>query len=1603
MEEDEKIEHPISQEQSTESDAVVEEKTPAEPEGEKEVKKKRGSTSRFLRWVVWILLSPIILFLVLTILLYIPFVQDWATGYACEKLSKETGLDVNVERLRVKFPLDVDLQGLCITDPHANDTVLAVKSCVLDLDLCGLFGLKVGVDAFTLSNVVLDTHDLVATMKMRGHMNDFYLDAHDLELKESKVNITSTRLDGCDLDIALRDTTVIDTTTSEPLKWKIDFGNLEIRNSKIAFHTVRDTMVLRAGLKNLELNSGNFDLGHNKLKVKDFGLDADSVRYDMNYEHHVKGMDFNHLALYKVVASVPSLDYDLDANHLQTTLSSFCFKEKSGFELQQLSAGVEFDADGIKIDDAILKTPTSEFKAWADVNWTALVPRSTAKGNTSGGKNTASSSKSNNQSSSNSKSTSTHDSASTPGRMDVRLSANFSKEDVLCIVGEDLPPSIKDQYPDKLLTAEVEVSGNVDKVDVKAFRFMMPGMIDATVRGGALNLMAQDASLGADLDWDVHTEDLSLVKRILGIKGFNLPAMDILGNTHVAGDLYQANLQVNQGLGVLKLKGEYDNSKSVYTAGIDMNRFVVSRFVPMDSSCIVSANGHVKGSGFDFLSDRMQLNGFFKVPSARYGSANIGNANISAIIKNGNGEIEFASAGDLVNADGCVEWITRQHKVDSASFAFDVRGLDLYTLGVTKKPLKASMTMHVNGNSNFRDEHYAKGDISAIQLAVRDTVFYPRDIRMETLLTPDTTFAFLSAGDLLFRLNATDGLAKLMDKGTTYLDSLSHQVETKQFDRSKLTPLLPTVDLCVQSGQRNPLNNIMLMMTGYSYRELDIDLHTDPHSGIRSEGYLHTANTGTIVLDTINFSLQQDATGMNLDARVCNGRKNKDATFDAHMCANINPGKVGFGLLFLDGDRKKGVDMGAELQFHEGNKRLHLTPLRPILAYRKFTINEDNYLELLKDGRVDANLDLVADDGTGLKIYSIPNEDADQDLTASINRLNLGELCSVIPYMPNITGFLNGDIHYQEMQSVTSVMADLNVQQMTYEGCEMGTIGVNTAYMPNEDGTHYVDGFMTQNDEQILSFNGMYEDLGTTDRLDAQATFERFPLSLANGFLDETVSVTGHLLGNVHVTGSTEKPRVDGSVITSSMHILAPMYSVNMRIEDDSIQVAGSHLNIDKLKAYTTGRTPLTLDGVIDFYDLSRITIDVNAKAKNFELINAQKSRKVAAYGKVYVDLDARATGTTNNLNVTGKLGVLGNTNVTYVLLDSPITVEDEMADLVTFCDFSDTIEVEEPEFIPPSNLRMRFNVSIDQAAMVNCLLSEDGVNYVRLEGGGDLVMTYNETNGMQMTGKYTILQGSMTYTLMVISLKDCTIKNGSYVEFTGDIGNPHLHISASERVNSSITENQTPRTVAFDVGLTISQTLSNMGLEFTLDAPEDMNVQNEIAQMTAEQRGRVAVTLMTTGMYLTENGSSGGLNTTNALNAFLQSQIATITGKALSSVDLSLGVNNNTTASGSTTTDYSFRFAKRFWGNRISLIVGGKVSSGSEAVNNGQSIIDNVSIEYRLDKSATRYVTLFYDSNNESILEGKITEMGAGLVLRRKTERLGELFLFRNRKKEEK
>ena len=1518
---------------------------------------------RTLKYTLRTLLALVLLVVMLVASLYLPPVQRWAVNRLTAYIEEQTGLEVSIGSVHLSPLLDLSLGQVHIAKPPTD--VIDVEHALVDLDLTRLLTLHIGVEAIELSDGSIHTTDLIETLAMDGSIGNLRIVADDIDLRKKTVNVKEASLDGCVLDMKLREAAEEDTTESAPLDWQIDVEKLNIRQSKIALQLPNDAMRVNAAIRQASLDSGDISLSKGIYRVGKVSLSADSLSYDIPGSNPVKGLDVNHLAFRDAELALDKLSYDQNTSALNVQLKRLAFKEKSGFQLDNLAVNLSLDSKHLTARGLDLKTPHSSASGNLDLDWNAFSPKER-------------------------------------GQLKADLQASLGHQDVLCLAEAYMPKDLAKCYPSQPLNIDLFATGNIDNLSLQTCNVMMPSVIDVRTTGSLQNL-TDSANIGADLKWDITTMDLRCVNRYLGLNDVRFPKMTIHADTKLReASKLTADALLQEGRGRAHVVGNIDLNTMAYQGNARINNLQLHDFLPKDSLYMLTANAKFSGRGTDMLSPRTTLRAQADITHLGYASWNLDNIQADCRLDKGKAMVEMHSQNDLLCMQGCINASITDRKLKAADFNMDLSHIDLYALHLAGKPLSASMVMRVDGASDFMQTHNLKARVEAIELTTADSIIRPLDLTLDANLTPEFIDMKALAGDLSLSVSSDQGLDSLLARINSFSGELQQQMDSLRIKQDVLRSLLPHLKMELTCGQKNPIGNILRHATGYSFRDLSLNLNASPEEGLNGNGHMHSLNTGAILLDSIYWKIRQEDSGVALDARVANGPKNSIVTFMSQVHAALTETGANANMAFYDAQGKKSVDFGLALDLLADGFRAHFTPLNPTIAYRRFTLNADNFVTLTHDGHLDALVDLLADDGTGLKLYTTPNEEAQQDVSLSVNHFNVGELTQVIPFMPDLSGFLHGDFHYMQADSTTTVSAEMLVKNMAYNGVRLGDIGLNGVYFPNADGSHYVDGIVTLDEQEILLVNGKYHEDKGKGKMDGEASFQRVPFAFLNAFMpDGPFALSGYAWGDFTVSGYTENPVLNGELKTESLHIDADSYNVNLQIPDHTITVKNSRINLNRIEAYAAGKTPLVLDGNIDFSDLDRVQLDVNVRADDYQLINAPKRQGSLAYGKVFVNLGGRLWGTLSDLKMRGKLDVLGSTDVSCVLSDTPLTVDDQLSDIVTFVDFNDTIPAEVVD-VKRQNIDMQMNINIAETAQIHCFLSDMGNDYIDLQGGGEMTLTYDMQNDMQLWGRYTIGKGTMRYSLMAIPLNDFQIAQGSYVEFQGNVMNPRLNINASERVRSTVTENSVPRNVAFDVGLAISRTLDDMGLEFTLEAPEDMSVQNQLTAMTQEERGRVAVTMLVTGMYVTDDAeTNGGYNYANTLNAYLQSAINEIAGKALSTVDVNFGIQSGTSEAGTNTTDYSFSFAKRFWGNRISVIVGGKVSTGRDAVNTGETIIDNVAIEYRLDKSASRYVNLFYDRNYESLLEGQVTKMGGGIVLRKKADRLGELFIFRNRKEE--
>ena len=91
------------------------------------------------------LCAVVLVLVLLPMLLYIPFIQNYAKNIACEQVSEATGWDVSVERILLKFPLDLSVDGVLVLDEQ-RDTMILAENLLLDVKLLPLFKLDVEVE-----------------------------------------------------------------------------------------------------------------------------------------------------------------------------------------------------------------------------------------------------------------------------------------------------------------------------------------------------------------------------------------------------------------------------------------------------------------------------------------------------------------------------------------------------------------------------------------------------------------------------------------------------------------------------------------------------------------------------------------------------------------------------------------------------------------------------------------------------------------------------------------------------------------------------------------------------------------------------------------------------------------------------------------------------------------------------------------------------------------------------------------------------------------------------------------------------------------------------------------------------------------------------------------------------------------------------------------------------------------------------------------------------------------------------------------------------------------------------------------------------------------
>lgn len=559
---------------------------------------------KYAKWVSVLILTPFLLILLLTVLLYLPPVQNWAVKQVASYASESTGMDISVEHVQLVFPLKLGVEGVKVLQPvdslknsrnltlrNKKDTVADIQKMVVDVQLLPLFSNQVMVDELNFTRMKVNTTNFIHEARIKGDVGKLQLVAHGIDLGKERVNVNDALIKDARLSVELSDTVPPDTTPSTNF-WKINIQKLKLKNTDFTLHMPGDTLQVNAYLGDALARTTYLDLYKGLYQIQHLDWKNGRVNYDQNFERPVPGMDFNHLAFSDMAVKADSF-YFCDSR-IDVKIQEAKLKEKSGLKINQLYGRFVMDSVKMQLPDLYLRTPVSNLQVSVDFDMNAFAEKN-------------------------------------PGKIMARVNGALGRSDLFLLIGDALPKQMKNRWPYYPMKLEGSFKGNMQRASFSGVKLSLPTVFQLSTDGTIANLMDMD-HLKANVDLQARTYNLGMVTAMLDpslTQEIRIPSgISINGNVKVDGTKYATRLALTEGKGSMKVDatvdartrkdGSLDMNSLAYQAKLQASNIQARHFLPHQDLYTFTGAVEAKGVGTDFLSPRTRLMAKAKVNQVHY-------------------------------------------------------------------------------------------------------------------------------------------------------------------------------------------------------------------------------------------------------------------------------------------------------------------------------------------------------------------------------------------------------------------------------------------------------------------------------------------------------------------------------------------------------------------------------------------------------------------------------------------------------------------------------------------------------------------------------------------------------------------------------------------------------------------------------------------------------------------------------------------------------------------------------------------------------------------------------------------------------------------------
>ncbi|MEM7101815.1 MAG: translocation/assembly module TamB domain-containing protein [Bacteroidota bacterium] len=1361
---------------------------------------KRTLWQKTRRFFSVLLVTFLILFVLFSLIIRLPGVQNYLAGKVTGWLSAQLETTVKVDYVDIDFFDKLVLDGFLVLD-HESDTLLYAGELKADISTFSLFSNKLMIDQLILNDgqfnlvrykpeddtnlaILLNRLNNGSTSKKERRSNQkkkaWLLGVDKISLNEINTHVSDSR-SGDDM--------VIELPSARFNIKKIDLEELLLEVASVVLEGPKFYYTkYERGLPREEPSIEDLLLDEDELATdstaKSFLALIDKIdltdgvfHYD-NAKNPAKpppGMDFNHIHSSNINLDVS--DFSFQDGISKGWIESLSASEKSGFVLEKLSGNTTVSGEMIEVSDMELLTQNSYVRDYYRMTFSSF-----------------------NDFDYFSKS--------------VFLRGEFKKANVAISDIMYFAPELRENEfflanENEVLVVDGSFSGRMRKLKGKDLRVQIGNTI---VKG---RFDSRDIVSNEDAFWEITVDEMqsSMNEIQLLVPQMQLPDnFEKLGNLNFNGSFigflsnFVADGNLNSDVGVIKtdIKLDLTNGNEVgeYSGALEVVNFDLGKWTGDDQFGKITFRSDIAGNGIVVDKINARLDG--KVESFVFKDYNYQNLAIDGVFQSRLFEGELIAKDENIdlNFNGTINF---NEELPVFNLTAELDTIRFQKLNLLPKPLDLSGTIdfdffgdnidNIQGKASFFDFHLANKNntfqIDSVLInSYIDTVSGVREINLNSEVAEARMAGYF---DLLLLKDAFVEFVE--DHYPKYADKIDFSTPPPVFDTlvvddqvvyvERPSPINKqdfTFDIKVKKANNLPqFFNIFLgdigtaNLTGYFNTE---------KGWLTVGGTFPKISVANVVIEDLilRSSTKEDRTDLTL--RVGGAKVGKNIELPPLFYSgelvkdtlNFSVNVSNLTDIFTD------LNLNGVLFPEDDYFQASILPSNFYIYNRKWDISGDNFIRFNQDFVKTKNVKLTHEE----EIIAL-NGIGERGLMLNLVNISTDPINDLVNN-PNLifNGNISADIQADDVFKLEGLEVNASIDSFFINDFDTTDVIVhakaaNLKSILEAKVKVFKDGKSVLVDGTYISpLAAMASNLDNANYFDVRVTTESFPLNLAENFLREEISETvGEFNANLRVNGLPKKPNISGSINilggATKVNYLQTTYfldNITSRVDNFNFWLNNNFVR-DENNRMAEVFGSITHDHLSDF----RLNLEGRTIDRDFLLMNTTKEDNPDFYGMAKGNAYLKFTGPFNQIDLFMSATSSEGTEISIPLDGNNAAKEVSFIEFVKPDTSETTTRIGTAEKL--RGVSVELEMDINQQADIILIFDERAGEIINGNGNGNIKIVFTRTGEFTMNGGYTIEEGDYLFSYQNFIKKPFAVKRGGTIRWDGDPYDAQISLDA--------------------------------------------------------------------------------------------------------------------------------------------------------------------------------------------------------------------------------